>query len=247
MRKNCNCLHHLLKGFSRFRNLLPDLCSLLRSKVFPHSPFSDHDSDGSTARASSPTEESQPKPKAVSRAPSQGINAQSDARALARARSRSLSVSLAQEREQSAAAPTRKRMGTREVSMSRIFKPKPKPVGPPTSDKTEPESQSSQSQPKARDLGVTLVEETPAKPRDRTVSFSQTTLPSSRSLFGRQDSTLSVATDNDDAWQITSSPGIMLLASPDKADDDGDVDMAHTPATPSRPSRRKGRGRGGRR
>lgn len=233
----------------RFRNLLPDLCSLLRSKVFPHSPFSDNDTDGSTTRASSPAEETQPKPKAVSRAPSQSTSTQSDARALARARSRSLSVSLAQEREQSASATTRKRMGTREISMSRIFKPKQKPTGPSTSDKLEPEPQNSQPQSRFRNLGVTLVEETPVKPRDRTVSFSQTQtmIPPSRSLFGRQDSALSITTDNDDAWQLSSSPGIMLLASPDKADEDGDVDMAHTPATPSRPSRRKGRSKGGRR
>ena len=153
-------------------------------------------------------------------------------------------MSLAQEREQAAAAPTKKRMGTREISMSRIFKAKSKPTA--TNGRPEPEPQTSQSQSRAKDVGVTLVEETPAKPRDRTVSFGQTQaiLPSSRNLFTRQDSTVSVATDNDDAWQISSSPDIMMLASPGKVDDDGDVDMVHT--TPSRPSRTKGRGKGGR-
>ena len=30
---------------SRFKPMLPDLCALLRSKVFPHSPFSDEESE----------------------------------------------------------------------------------------------------------------------------------------------------------------------------------------------------------
>ncbi|TEB25786.1 hypothetical protein FA13DRAFT_1636967 [Coprinellus micaceus] len=229
-----------------FRNLLPNLCSLLRSKVFPHSPFSDTESDTSTTRASSPAEESQPASRGISRAPSQAKGFQPDARALARERSRSLSMSLAQEREQTTAAPTKKRMGTREISMSRIFKARSKPTTAATSGKPEHEPQPSQSQSRAKDVGVTLVEDTPAKPRDRTVSFSQTQAmyPSSRNLFTRQDSALSVATDNDDAWQISSSPDIMMLASPGKTDDDGDIDMVHT--TPSRPSRAKGRGKGGR-
>ncbi|TEB36846.1 hypothetical protein FA13DRAFT_1088137 [Coprinellus micaceus] len=208
-----------------FRNLLPNLCSLLRSKVFPHSPFSDTESDTSTTRASSPAEESQPASRGISRAPSQAKGFQPDARALARERSRSLSMSLAQEREQTTAAPTKKRMGTREISMSRIFKARSKPTTAATSGKPEHEPQPSQSQSRAKDVGVTLVEDTPAKPRDRTVSFSQTQAmyPSSRNLFTRQDSALSVATDNDDAWQISSSPDIMMLASPGKTDDDGDI------------------------
>ncbi|RXW11993.1 hypothetical protein EST38_g13862 [Candolleomyces aberdarensis] len=271
-----------------FKSLLPELCILLRTKVFPHSPFSDTETEAATSRPSSPVPEdtgtiSQSQTRISSRAPSTAAGSRRtspkpDARELARARSRSLSVSLAQEREQSqsqsnngGAAAGKRRAVTREISMSRVFKPKPKPAtGGATSlsqqsQAVEPQSQSqSQSQQfRGRDLGLTLVEDTPVKPREpsrsRTMSFNQTGSqtqsqrsifpPSSKSrgnnLFGRQDSTMSAATDNDDAWQISSSPDIRMIASPVKdgndTDEDDDVDMDGIPVTPSRPSRaRKG-------
>ncbi|KAF6759540.1 hypothetical protein DFP72DRAFT_136106 [Ephemerocybe angulata] len=238
-----------------FKSSLPDLCRLLRSKVFPHSPFSDDESNASTTRASSPTDDTQPVPRAPStsgtrRQSSKASSKPPDARALDRARSRSLSISLAQEREQSAANANKRRMGTREISMSRVFKPKLKSATSQLSEKQpqgSTQSQASQSQAK---YGVTLVEETPAKPaRDRTASFSQTqsqaSASMSRSLFGRNQSTASAVTDNDDAWQIQSSPEIMLLASPGKEADDEDVDMV--PVTPSKPRRTYGKSKRGKR
>ncbi|KAJ2923564.1 hypothetical protein H1R20_g13530, partial [Candolleomyces eurysporus] len=126
-----------------FKLLLPELCALLRTKVFPHSPFSDTETEAATSRASSPVPEdtealSQSQTRISSRAPSTAADPRRtsprpDARELARARSRSLSVSLAQEREQSqsqsngGAAAGKRRAVTREISMSRVFKPKPKP------------------------------------------------------------------------------------------------------------------------
>jgi hypothetical protein len=161
--------------------------------------------------------------------------------------------------------------------MSRVFKPKPKPtMGGATSlsqqsQAVESQSQSQSQQLRGKVLGVTLVEDTPVKSREpsrsRTMSFGQPVLGASQSqsqsqrsifpstsksrgnnLFGRQDSIMSAATDNDDAWQISSSPDIRMIASPVKdgndSDEDDDVDMDGIPATPSRPSRAR---RGGKR
>ena len=154
--------------------------------------------------------------------------------------------------------------------MSRVFKPKPKPTAGGTaslsqqSQAVESQSQAQSQQVRGRDLGVTLVEDTPVKPREpsrsRMMSFGQTgsqsqsqrsIFPSTSksrgsNLFGRQDSIMSAATDNDDAWQISSSPDIRMIASPVKdgndTDEDDDVDMDNIPATPSRPSRTRKRG-----
>lgn len=291
----------LIHLFFRFKPLLPELCALLRTKVFPHSPFSDTDTEPAPSRTSSPTFEdigtlSQSQTRTTSRAPSTAATSRraspkpkaktiaeptnDAARELARARSRSLSVSLAQEREQSASQSQtggggagKRRAVTREISMSRVFKAKPpKPTAATTSlSQSQQQGQlvesQSQSQ-RGRDLGTTLVEDTPVKPREpsrtRTASFSQAGIlrsqsqsqpqrsifPSSRSrgnnLFGRQDSIMSAATDNDDAWQIESSPDIRMIASPLKAgdtDEDEDIDMGDDIlATPSRPSRSTRRG-----
>ncbi|KAL1715115.1 hypothetical protein EV715DRAFT_208119 [Schizophyllum commune] len=133
-----------------FKSTLPDLCALLRSKVFPHSPFSDEESEdegvfgGSRAqRARSQTYDddvfgsqadfrtSSSKPHAhsaqarVSSSQTRTSTSQSHARQLARARSMSLSQSLAQEEADRAAGAgvKRKREISREVSMSRILRP----------------------------------------------------------------------------------------------------------------------------
>ncbi|KAF9476122.1 hypothetical protein BDN70DRAFT_772893, partial [Pholiota conissans] len=117
-----------------FGSQLSEYCALLRSKLFPSSPFSD-DEDEDMLAVKPSTEPVRP---AISRAPSTSRNpspAPSStaikpraASGLIRSRSRSLSVSLAQEqqeRERASAAPPKKRILNREVSMSRVFKPKP--------------------------------------------------------------------------------------------------------------------------
>ncbi|KAF8186022.1 hypothetical protein BJ912DRAFT_972640 [Pholiota molesta] len=165
-----------------FRSQLPELCSLLRSKLFPSSPFSDDDEDvNDTLTAPDPASQiPAPDPttrRSLSRAPStsrlpsptpstttnKSRGATTTTHALARARSRSLSVSLAQEqheRARASAAPPKKRVLNREVSMSRVFKPRPKPtVRPPPPPPPEPPKG------KEKDVDVVLVEDTPQKPR----------------------------------------------------------------------------------
>ncbi|KAF8171102.1 hypothetical protein BJ912DRAFT_996153 [Pholiota molesta] len=167
-----------------FRSQLPELCSLLRSKLFPSSPFSDDDEDvNDTLTAPDPASQipaPDPSRRSLSRAPSTARlpsptpstttnkpRAPSTTHALARARSRSLSVSLAQEQHERAlasAAPAKKRPLNREVSMSRVFKPRPKPTVRPAPP-PQPQSEAPKGKEKAVDGEVVLVEDTPQKPR----------------------------------------------------------------------------------
>ncbi|KAF8649389.1 hypothetical protein AX16_005830 [Volvariella volvacea WC 439] len=239
---------------SRFKTQLPSYCALLRSKVFPSSPFSDISSP-SSSRSGSPDNSHNPvlthphpKHKALSRKtsplPSRHESAlpsvpvlsttshrerskskstnttattstsgttrtkgDSSARALARERSRSLSVSLAQEEEArkragSAGVSNKKRVLNKEISMSRVFKPKPKtksnPIDPGsgssiTGNNNNPNLTNSaldrgvseangvertrvRSRSSIRDEGITLVDDTPVKlrpARTKSSSYSQ--------------------------------------------------------------------------
>ncbi|KAF9556485.1 hypothetical protein CPC08DRAFT_669781 [Agrocybe pediades] len=178
-----------------FKSTLPELCKLFHSKVFPSSPFSDDENNDNTSDPfTQPQQPTTSKPtRSLSRAPSLSRHPSvsllpspthsTTTTHLVRSRSRSLSVSLAQEKEERTRAanalPTKKRaVVNREVSMSRVFKPKPKPSSsnlfgqsqsqdgsllPKTAKHKEPVAPPPK---KAKlDLGVTLVEETPEKPR----------------------------------------------------------------------------------
>jgi hypothetical protein len=147
------------------------------------------------------------------------------ARPLERNRSRSLSVSLAQERERErersvGLGAAKKRVLNREISMSRVFKPKAKvPEAKVTSKRKRPEGDISDTLPKVKDEGVTLVVDTPVKPKtgikttSASVSHSKTenrnigmtlSLPSLGGVVQHGD-------DNDDEWCLSNPPDIMLL------------------------------------
>ncbi|KAF8452540.1 hypothetical protein L210DRAFT_846508 [Boletus edulis BED1] len=179
----------------QFKSTLPDMCALLRRKLFPHSPFSaDDDTDtrsspesqvaGSNhprpsrklARSSTSTSVSQskskPNPKPIQRSSSVvSHTTASDARS----RSRSLSVSLAQDasarRSSSTSGTSLKRALSREVSMSRGFKPRaqqsqasrPNTSGTKVAAKPKREDKKEDN----RSQGVTLVTATPTKPKVR--------------------------------------------------------------------------------
>ncbi|KAK7031697.1 hypothetical protein R3P38DRAFT_2925198 [Favolaschia claudopus] len=101
----------------RFGTTVPAQAGLLRSKIFPHSPFSDS-SDSENGRATSPD--------IPAKRPRQ--NSSATLEQPARSRSRSLSVTLAEEkreREREGSMEASKRRGlAREVSMKRTFKPR---------------------------------------------------------------------------------------------------------------------------
>lgn len=164
----------------------------------------------------------------------QGASPTSKARQLARARSRSLSVSLAQEqeaRERASTAPPKKPMLNREISMSRTFKPKPKPA-PAATTKAKAEAPPPKSA-KPKDVPVTLVEETPVKPKGPVTAGSRavfpeknTRQPSLNEMLARagpsRKRTVSTkrameptVIDGDDElqdeWMMDSSPDVVLL------------------------------------
>ncbi|PPQ91196.1 hypothetical protein CVT25_001212 [Psilocybe cyanescens] len=244
-----------------FKTQVPELCSLLHSKVFPSSPFSDTESP--TLNKSSP--EPQPK-RALSRAPSVSqipsptlsTSSRTTARTkskLARARSRSLSVSLAQElkeRERASSIPSKKPVFNREVSMSRVFKPKPKPKQTEETIKTEPVLPPPKP---SANLGVTLVEETPVKAR---VASSTTFGRQPSFSFGAKSSTkVSLplvpespveGEEGEEEWMMESSPPDIVFLNPKRGpngvvemDSDDDDDDGEHFATPSKPSRSSSR------
>ncbi|KAJ3564878.1 hypothetical protein NP233_g8001 [Leucocoprinus birnbaumii] len=233
-----------------FKPVLPELCSLLRSKVFPDSPFSDTD----TLTASrSPSPEPQPAESQTSiQAPStNSISAKASSRSLARARSRSLSMSLAQEREERERSvgigPGKKRALNREVSMSRAFKPRPKAA--PKITEADPNSQSNVDSKSQSEKGeVVLVEETPQKPRaiNRKASQPQfNNTASSNNIFGARQNSQSLfgtrieETDDDDAWMLDSSPDVLLLQPGRKAEGGSDDEYEAVTYTPSKKPRRR--------
>jgi len=168
---------------------------------------------------------------------------------------------LAQEQEQRERllyeAQPKKRILNREVSMSRVFKPKAvvsKLGTKKPAPKVEPK-------PKKLDLGVTLVEETPEKPRVLSASLSTTsgslafgkpkfgffTIQRQRKDSGETGSSLAPVDDADDdeeEWIMDSSPDIVLLNPSskrhgDEMDEEEDEDelMMTTPSKPSRSGR----------
>ncbi|KAJ7147622.1 hypothetical protein C8R43DRAFT_856154, partial [Mycena crocata] len=107
----------------RFGTTVPAQTTLLRSKIFPHSPFSDS-SDSEDGRATSPDIPTK-------RAKGSTLAAPPPKKTLeepVRSRSRSLSITLAQEREREqqreGSVGAKRKMLNREVSMKRAFKPR---------------------------------------------------------------------------------------------------------------------------
>ncbi|KAI5980728.1 hypothetical protein EDD15DRAFT_2186733 [Pisolithus albus] len=174
----------------QFNAMLPDMCKILRSKLFPPSPFADDDgneTDIASDLSSSPVPSSKPfktkplgkkKQKEHSKQDQHGSTSVSScvAGSALRARSRSLSVSLAQDastrRSNSGTSTTLKRALSREVSMSRTFKPRPavalKGSEDPKVVHSQPPDPSHRLAPDARKRqrnmqGVTLVAATPTK------------------------------------------------------------------------------------
>lgn len=234
----------------QYKAVLPDQCATLRSKVFPQ-PLSDRASSPATERSASP--ETANPPQKLSRAPStsrqhspalstaSGRSNTTKPRTATLARSRSLSISLEQERREKERAGSvgvnKKRVLNREVSMSRVFKSKPKIQR--TESKKElavgQEKEKAGGKTSSRDMGVTLVEETPVKPRARSCSQSQVQLQMNSqptgsqrqatgrsasssfrtgSLFGSARSKLGDEDpfeDSEEIWQLHSSPDVLLL------------------------------------
>ncbi|EIW74304.1 hypothetical protein CONPUDRAFT_160342 [Coniophora puteana RWD-64-598 SS2] len=120
----------------QFKTSLPEACELLRSKVFPSSPFSD-DEGTARSRSPSPTGSEALSTRGTSRRSSRHPSpAPSEASTSARnadqhSRSRSLSVSLAEDANarrtaySASSGAAIKRAFSREISMSRAFKAKP--------------------------------------------------------------------------------------------------------------------------
>jgi hypothetical protein len=148
----------------------------------------------------------------------------------------------------------------REISMSRAFKPKPKDKDKATSERGPKPETVAPVKPKVKDLGITLVEETPVKPRltlSKTLSFDQVSLGiapikdlkgtfknlEKDGSFLSRSSQLGILDDDEEEWMVDSSPDILLLnpkqsiASSSGLDSDGEVEEAQ--ATPSKPSRKR--------
>lgn len=160
----------------RFDTSVPDMCKLLRSKLFPHSPFTEDENDSDAVPNHSPSPPARSSKHITSKTSKEHSQRSSSvlsstAKQDSRSRSRSLSVSLAQDgtakRSNTGASTTLKRALSREVSMSRSFKPRPNtaPKGTEGSKSLQPQPIPDVGQAKRSDIGVTLVTATPTKSR----------------------------------------------------------------------------------
>ncbi|KIN96307.1 hypothetical protein M404DRAFT_1006817, partial [Pisolithus tinctorius Marx 270] len=227
----------------QFKTTFPDMCKILRSKVFPHSPFADDDygsdTDVASNRSSSPAPVSKPSTSKTSREkerPKQDLHRSASVSSTTAgsnlgARSRSLSVSLAQDastrRSNSATSTTLKRALSREVSMSRTFKPRPAPTLKGSEDHkathSQPPDPSHRLAPNAKKRvtnaqGVTLVAATPTKsgPGKRSRSagvgqirnFSPTPIPNME-IGDREMDPFEM--QDEEIWLPDSSPDLLLL------------------------------------
>ncbi|RDB16610.1 hypothetical protein Hypma_002791 [Hypsizygus marmoreus] len=224
--------------YELFETKLPETCSLLRSKIFPNSPFSSSSGapSPSSSRATSPdipqNHKESTKRSSSTRHPSPALSTTSSkTRPLVRKRSRSLSVSLAQERMERergvGAVASKKRVLNREISMSRQFKPKPKPKDSENNKVERKKTVAQEVENAAKKLkseGITLVAATPTKPKlvRSQSSFggggSQTGSLSFRSLGG-------VAEEEEEEWRLSSSPDILLLGGSAAGDASSDEEI----------------------
>ena len=136
--------------------------------------------------------------------------------------------------------------------MSRAFKPKPKPTDKATSERgPKPETAAVPVKPKVKDLGVTLVEETPVKPRltsTKSLNFGQASLGivPIKDLKGNtknleQNGTfLAGLYEHEEEWMVNSSPDVFLLNPKQSIGSTFDLDSDEgAQATPSKPSRKR--------
>ncbi|KAJ7483311.1 hypothetical protein FB451DRAFT_1234085 [Mycena latifolia] len=171
----------------RFGTTVSTQTALLKSKIYPHSPFSDF-SDSEEERASSPDIPTD-RARSVSVARTDrgtSVSAAAPHRKTlaepARSRSRSLSITLAQEREREqqreGSVGAKRKVLNREVSMKRAFKPRerdPKAIEAERMAKEMAEEKkraedariAAISEEETRRLGVTLVAATPVKAKAR--------------------------------------------------------------------------------
>jgi hypothetical protein len=148
-----------------FKSTLPEQCQILRDKIFSHSVFSDEERSDEEAGTTPAIR--------VKKRPRTGSTASTASRA------RSLSVSLAEERRTlarsgSIGAGAGKRMLSREVSMSRVFKDRERSAPPKEATsalRTKPNEEEERKRKKAAQArakaGKTLVKATPAKSTGR--------------------------------------------------------------------------------
>ncbi|KAF8211103.1 hypothetical protein K438DRAFT_1710548 [Mycena galopus ATCC 62051] len=155
----------------RFGTTVPAQIGLLRSKIFPHSPFSDS-SDSENGRATSPDIPTKRARSVADPGPST-TGVRKTLEPPARSRSRSLSVTLAEEREREreGSVGAKKRVLNREVSMKRAFKPRERDTSELERKEKEKANEKQRAEDarlaaikeKERNLGVTLVDATPVK------------------------------------------------------------------------------------
>ncbi|KZT70647.1 hypothetical protein DAEQUDRAFT_756255 [Daedalea quercina L-15889] len=170
----------------RFKAQLPDLCKLLRSKVFQDSSFTDDPGSPLSTPPASPrpapkrlkstASSAQTQHSSTSRIQSRTQDIPPDPHELQRARSRSLSLSLEQERARSLSisAGTRKRTIVREVSMTTAFKGKAQAkarekqkVAAKAAARKAPPADPNLAKARRTTKGITLVAATPVKPKER--------------------------------------------------------------------------------
>ncbi|KAF8067597.1 hypothetical protein FPV67DRAFT_1492599 [Lyophyllum atratum] len=241
----------------QFEAQLPDICSLMRSKIYPESPFSSSSgpSSPSSSRGTSPDiPNTQPGKHGTStsmREPSPALSTTSSKaqrQPLERNRSRSLSVSLALERERSVTTnPPKKRVLNREISMSRAFKPKAH-TGPKIDASKKTSSQVEAPPKKEKDEGMLLVEATPTKPK-LTRTQSQSTFGNAEEIRSRArsfviQSSLRLGSgmeeqeEEEEEWRLpgSSSPDVLLLG-PGRLVDDAQAAGVLANSTPTKRSR----------
>ncbi|CAL1702895.1 unnamed protein product [Somion occarium] len=228
-----------------FKSTLPSYCELLRSKVFPSSPFSDDsDFDGflpaSDNMASKRLRASDSRSSSRRQSPSQHSHPEaSNDRILSR--SRSLSQSLEKERERSRSVSVgpgnmKKPALTREVSMKTVFKGKAQEQARRKEEERSRAARATKKpvqQPQVRqrkDQGRTLVQATPVKPKGKApgaAKFSQTT-PKLPMLSVKEE------IEEEGDWRpLSNSPDILLLGSNsggwDDDDENEELDIFGTP------------------
>ncbi|KAI6039357.1 hypothetical protein EDC04DRAFT_1757664 [Pisolithus marmoratus] len=221
----------------QFKTTLPDMCKILRSKVFPRSPFADDnggsDTDIASNRSSSPVPTSKPSTSKASKTKKERSKQDLHRSAFVSStvtgselqnRPRSLSISLAQDastrRSNSGTSTTLKRALSREVSMSRTFKPRPAAAIKGLEDHkvthVQPPDPTHRLAPKARKQetnmqGVTLVTATPTKlglgKRSRSASAEERFSPSPTPVFNMDP----FEAQDEEIWLPDSSPDLILL------------------------------------
>ncbi|KAI0668159.1 DNA replication regulator SLD3-domain-containing protein [Trametes maxima] len=218
-----------------FRDRLPELCALFRSKLFLDTAGSDADTVDLT-----PPTSPKPAPKRLKAAAADGAGpaktkakARTKEDAAQRSRSRSLSMSLEQEqRERSRSVSIgpgglRKRAINREVSMTTVFKGKERAKGKadlartssqagPCLSRTQSQSTVQASTAAKGTKGTVLVAATPSKPRAVHQSQSQTVQTRLPALFGSASQAHTRVTHAEDVIDVDAATEEDAFATPTK-------------------------------